>query len=93
MMAEHLAPLESEPVSVHASYIAYPDGHYRREDDAERYAALLAPLDGVALGAYDRSILHWLTGWETSVVAVVASLLWRVRHAAEQQGPDGGESR
>lgn len=93
-MSEHLAPLETEPVSVHPPYDARPDGHYRHgDDDEERYAALSASLHGVALGAYDRSILRWLTRWETSVIAMVASLLWRVRHTTERQGRDGGASR
>lgn len=91
-MGEQLAPLETEPVSAHAPYTVYPDGHYRFEDDEEWYAALLEPLRGVALGAYDRSILRWLTGWETSVVAVVVSLLWRAR-AAARDWQDRGASR
>jgi WhiB family redox-sensing transcriptional regulator len=93
MKPEHSGPLETEPVSVHAPYIAYPDGQYRVEDAEERHAALLEPLRGVALGAYDQRILHWLLGWDISVVAVVVSLLWRARHAAAQEGRDGGESR
>lgn len=92
-MPVHLAPLETEPVSVHAPYTVYPDGQYRFEDDKERYAALLEPLHGIPLGAFDRSILRWLTGWEVSVVAVVVSLLWRARYAAAGEGQDGGESR
>jgi WhiB family redox-sensing transcriptional regulator len=93
MNPEHWAPLETEPVSVHAPYTVYPDDQYRFEDAAERHAALLAALRGVSLGAYDQRILRWLSGWETSVVAVVVSLLWRVQHTARQQGRDGGESR
>jgi hypothetical protein len=92
-MCEHLAPLETEPVSVHAPYITYPEGHYRREDTAERRAALLEALHGVQLGAYDRGVLRWLVEWEISVVAVVVSLLWRVRHAAAQDHQVGGGSR
>jgi hypothetical protein len=94
VMTQHLAPLETEPVSVHAPYIVYPDGQYRREDADERRTALLEPLHGVALGVYDLRILQWLIDWDISVVAVVVvSLLWRVRHVAGQQGRDGGESR
>lgn len=93
VMPEHLAPLEIEPVSVQAPYIAYPEGHYRYEEPAELRAALLEALRGVPLGAVDRSVLRWLTGWEVSVVAVVVSLLWRARYAATQEGRDGGESR
>ena len=92
-MYEDLAPLEEEPVSVHAPYVVYPGGQYRYANAAERHAALVAALRGVPLGAYDQRILHWLTGWETSVAAVVVSLLWRTRHAAAQGCRDGGESR
>ena len=92
-MGEDLAPLEEEPVSVHAPYVVYPEGQYRYENAAERHAALVEVLRGVPLGAYDQRILHWLTGWETSVAAAVVSLLCRTRHAAEQACRDGGESR
>ena len=89
-MGEDLAPLEEEPVSVHAPYIVYPQGLYRYENAAERHAALLEALDGVPLGAYDQRILHWLTGWDRSVAAVMVSLLWRTRQAAAQHAcPDG----
>lgn len=88
-MGEDLAPLEEEPVSVHAPYIVYPEGQYRYENAAERYAALLEALDGVPLGAYDQRILHWLTGWEKSISGAVVSLLRRTRHAAQQACPDG----
>jgi len=43
--------------------------------------ALLQAVDGVELGAYDRRILDWLAGWDTSTVAVVVSLLHRARAA------------
>jgi hypothetical protein len=92
-MHRHLAPLDKEPVSVHAPYITYPDGQYRFEDTAERLAALLKPLQGVHLGAYDERILHWLTEWDVSTAAVVVSLLWRVRRAGQPAHQDGGESR
>jgi WhiB family transcriptional regulator, redox-sensing transcriptional regulator len=101
VMPEHGAPLETEygasldtePVSVHAPYLSYPDGQYRFEDAEERYAALREPLRGVALGVYDLRILQWLIGWDISVVAVVVSLLWRTRHAAAQESQNGGEAR
>jgi hypothetical protein len=92
-MSGWLAPLEIEPVSVHAPFVCYPGGQYRYADVEERRAALLAPLRGVRLGAYDQRTLDWLAGWEVSTVAVVVSLLWRARHAAvPQSGPEGGES-
>ncbi len=93
-MREPLAPLGSEPVSVHSPFITCPGGRYRYEPAQERRAALLAALEGVALGAYDQRIVCWLAGQELPTVAVVVSLLWRARHAAHQQAHrDGGESR
>jgi len=92
-MHAHFAPLETQPVSVHAPYIAYPGGQYRHEDAAERRAALVEPLRGVPLGAYDQRVLHWLAGWDMPVVAAVTSLLWRARHAATQTSRGGGASR
>jgi hypothetical protein len=92
-MREPLAPLDREPVSVHAPFISYPGGQYRHEYAEERRAALLAALDGVQLGAYDQRILHWLAGWDVPVVAAVVSLLWRARHAAGQDCRGEGESR
>ena len=32
---------------------------------------------GVELGAYDRSILEWLAGWEASTVQVIIGLITR----------------
>jgi hypothetical protein len=92
-MPERWAPLEREPVSVHAPYLVYPNGHYRREDADERYAALLEPLSGVALGAYDLRILDWMASWEVSTVAVMVSLLRRARRATALKSRAGGESR
>jgi hypothetical protein len=45
-------------------------GNHRLLEDACRTA-------GVELGAYDHSILLWLSGWEPSTVAVVAGLIAR----------------
>lgn len=89
-MREPWAPLEREPVSVHAPFISYPSGRYRHEPAEERRAALLAALGWVELGAYDERIVHWLVGWDVPVVAAVISLLWRARHAAAQQARQGG---
>ncbi|MGH3700118.1 MAG: hypothetical protein ACRDRU_01380 [Pseudonocardiaceae bacterium] len=89
-MREPLAPLDSEPVSVHAPFITYPGCRYHYEPAEERGAALRGALDGVALGAYDQRILRWLAGQELPTVAVVVSLLWRARHAAAQQAYRGG---
>jgi hypothetical protein len=92
-MRELLAPLDREPVSVHAPFLSYPGGQYRHEDPRERQAALLAVLDGVQLGAYDERILRWLAGWEVPTVATVVSLLWRARQAAAQDRRGGGKPR
>jgi hypothetical protein len=92
-MRKPLAPLDRAPVSVHAPFVSYPGGQYRHEPVEERRAALLAALDGVALGAYDKRIVHWLVGWDVPVVAAVVSLLWRARHSAARQACRGGESR
>ncbi|MBV8540292.1 MAG: hypothetical protein JO364_19610 [Pseudonocardiales bacterium] len=85
-MGEPLAPLDREPVSVHAPFTCYPGGGYRHESFEERRAVLLAALDGIALGAYDERIVRWLAGWDVSVVAAIVSLLWRVRHTAAHRG-------
>jgi hypothetical protein len=50
-------------------------------DLQERRALLLEVLDGVELGAYDRRIIDWLAGWDTSTVLTVAGLLMRARRA------------
>jgi len=91
-----LAPLDREPVSVHAPFISYPGGRYRHANAEERRAALVAALQGVELGAYDECILQWLAIWDVPVVATVISLLYRVRKAAIRQAPHyrgGGEPR
>ena len=92
-MAEHLAPLEQEPVSVYPPFITYPRGEYRHEYPEERRAALVAALAGVALGSYDRRILHWLSWRELAVGATVVSLTLRARQAAAEQARRGGEPR
>ncbi|MEO7194563.1 MAG: hypothetical protein ABIZ05_07035 [Pseudonocardiaceae bacterium] len=85
-----LAPLERAPVSVRAPFVAFPGGRYRRELAPERRAALLTALEGVELGAYDEQVLEWLAGQGVPVVAVVVSLLLRVRKAAAHQARRGG---
>jgi hypothetical protein len=74
-MRKPLASLDRAPVSVHAPFVSHPGGQYRHEPVEERRAALLAALDGVALGAYDQRIVGWLAGWDMPVVAAVVSLL------------------
>ena len=84
-MREFLAPLDCEPVSVHAPFVSYPHGQYRHEPTEQRQTALLGALHEVTLGAYDQRIVCWLASWDVPVVAAVVSLLWRARHAAIQQ--------
>jgi hypothetical protein len=90
-MSEPLAPLDREPVSVHAPFVSYPGQGYRHEPFKERRAALLAALDGVALGVYDEHFVRWLAAWDVTVVGGLVSLLRRTRHTAAH--PSGGESR
>jgi hypothetical protein len=82
-----LAPLEGEPVSVHAPFVSYPGGRYRHAHAQECRAALVTALQGVELGAYDERVLDWLAGCDVPVVATVISLLCRVRKAATRQAP------
>jgi hypothetical protein len=92
-MREPLPPLDRAPVSVHAPFVSFPGGQYRHESVQERRAALLAALQGVQLGSYDRRIVCWLAGWDIPIVAVVVSLLGRVHQTAAQARRSGGESR
>jgi hypothetical protein len=62
---------------------------WRARRHADRLAALLEPLDGVELGAYDRRIIEWLADWDTSIVGTVASLFYRLR-AAGFENTGGG---
>lgn len=47
-------------------------------------AQLAEALDGIELGADDRRILQWLSGWEPSTVATIASLIVRARAAGQK---------
>jgi hypothetical protein len=40
---------------------------------------------GVTLGAYDRRIVHWLSGWEPDVCAVVADIITRAAAGSEAE--------
>jgi len=46
---------------------------------AELQELLEAALSGLELGAWDRRIVAWLAGWETSTVVAIASWLRRSR--------------
>jgi hypothetical protein len=78
-----LRPLDSEPLSVHPPYTTPP---FRAPDHTECYLALLTALDDLELGSYDVWILGWLSGQGTGPVAVVCSLLRRIRATAHREG-------
>jgi hypothetical protein len=89
--AAAIVPLQREPHRIRPPFdVAVPgptDGHRFGETAAEwqtrcqvdRVKALLEPLDGIELGAYDHSIIEWLATWDTSVIGTVASLFYRAR--------------
>ncbi len=54
---------------------------YEQLDRVAHVAALLAPLDGIQLGAYDTRVLNWLSREDTAIAMTVASLLHRARAA------------
>lgn len=49
---------------------------------AMKVAAMLEPLDGLPVSAYERELLSWVGCWETHTIAVLAALLWRARQAS-----------
>jgi hypothetical protein len=49
--------------------------------EAEQAEILAAALGGIELGAWDRRIVAWLAGWDTSTVLTVASWIARSRAA------------
>lgn len=55
-----------------------PGGFWPQED---RLAVLAGVLDGVELGAWDRRIVRWLAGLDTSTLVTVASWIARPRAA------------
>lgn len=71
-------PIDDEPVSAIVGDPLEPAAHARLH-------ALAVALAGVELGDYDRRIVDWLAGWESSTVATVCSWLGRVRNLKEGQ--------
>jgi hypothetical protein len=47
----------------------------------ERLMMLREALGEVELGAYDRRILNWLAGWDTSTIRTLVSLITRAKAA------------
>jgi hypothetical protein len=58
-----LGPIEGPPV-----------GHVSTVEQVEILVGVLA---GVELGAWDRRILDWLAGWDTTTVLTIASWIAR----------------
>jgi hypothetical protein len=76
-------PIEKPPLAVYPPYDRYiPDAAGREANEA----ALRDALIGIGLGSYDDQIVEWLATWESSTVAVVVSLLERVRAAGRAEG-------
>src|SRR3981081_2197429 len=86
-------PIEREPRRVRPPYEGWDTeiwhrrfgvetaDQWRDRLHADALAALLEPLAGLDVSACERRQLEWLTGWETSTIAVVAALLHRARAA------------
>ena len=71
------SPIQTAPLSIYP-----PHGEPRDLASATkemRRAALEKAVQGIELGAYDRRIIEWLSGLDVSTVAVVVSLLHRVK--------------
>ncbi|ALG12340.1 hypothetical protein [Kibdelosporangium phytohabitans] len=89
-MQHRIAPLNRAPRRIRPpfdvdSYEPDPyrfgetNDQWRARRHADRVAALLEPLDGVDLGAYDRRIIDWLADWDIETVGTIASLIYRAR--------------
>jgi hypothetical protein len=61
-----------------------PRGHLPATGQAQILASALA---GLELGAWDRRILRWLAGWDTSTALTIASWITRSRAATANQEP------
>ena len=91
-----VVPLQHGPHRIRPPFdVAVPTDDHRSDDTTAewqagrhtvRVAALLEPLGGIELGAYDRRIIEWLAGWDTSVIGTVASLFYRARAVGHTDG-------
>jgi hypothetical protein len=52
--------------------------------EAVRSAILAGVLDGVELGAWDRRVVRWLAGLDTSTALTIASWIARAREAGQE---------
>jgi len=78
-------PAKAQPPPVPARPIqTAPRGHLPATGRAQILASALA---GLELGAWDRRILHWLAGWDTSTVLTIASWITRARARTASQQP------
>ena len=72
-------PIQTAPLSVYPPHDAW-QGPAGATTEVLR-AALEKAVQGVELGVYDKRIIEWLAGLDVPTVAVVVSLLHRVRDA------------
>jgi hypothetical protein len=90
------APIEHEPRCVRPPFdtrddrwehlrVTDPQG-WRRAVHLDRVAALLEPLDGLALSDREHAAVEWLAGWDISTVAPIVRLLHAARAAAPLHG-------
>jgi len=77
------APAQPPPVPRRPIQAA-PRGHLPATGRAQILAGALA---GLELGAWDRRILHWLAGWDTSTALTIASWITRARAGTANQEP------
>lgn len=90
-MTRDQAPIQREPRRVRPPYDVRDDRFehlhatnteaWRVAVRIDRLTALCEPLHGLEVTDYERGVLDWLAGWETSTVAVLAGLLHRARAA------------
>jgi hypothetical protein len=94
-----LAPLQHPPRRIRPPFDTSHDTAGDQNDQttqppdrghADRVTALLEPLDGIELGAYDLRILEWLADWDTPTIGTIASLLYRARAIDHDAGAGGG---
>lgn len=87
MTALDLRPLHTMPIGIRAPFdVRRPIVHDLEASRLDYLDALMTPLAGIELGAYDHRMIGWLAGWDTPTVGTVASLLHRARSAGPLAG-------
>lgn len=83
--AEALAgPVREEVRALHAGGAVRPyDPDHLVRDAQLRHLEAACAAAGVELGAFDRRILAWLAGWESSTVQVIIGLIARANTETE----------